>query len=345
MKLIRVLAAIALLGWIGAGTAHAVEVKPGGLIFADYGFVASQNLQNGTTSQGFSSFDVSRIYLNAEAKYDEKVTGFLQLEANLSSRDGKNNRVYVKNAELRIKFSDAAKLCGGLIGVPWRALEESVWKQRFVSKDLEDLEAIGNATDRGIRLGGKVPFAAYDLMISNGEGTGGDGNAGNENTAFNGGGRLKDFSATLSVIPFERVNSLWKGLKANLLALKGDKSETQVRNRIFAGLSYESALFNLMWTYYNADNSGSASPSRGEGYSLHTVVMPKEYLWIFARFDHYNPNINAGGFSHNRTIYGLGFQITKGVRVSLDHQYMEQETRTNALQDESIVFVHTEVKF
>jgi hypothetical protein len=72
----------------------ALEVKPGGTIFAHYEFATSQHLANGTTSQGYNAFEVSRIYLNADAKYDEKVSAFLQLEANLSSRDSKSNRVF-----------------------------------------------------------------------------------------------------------------------------------------------------------------------------------------------------------------------------------------------------------
>lgn len=333
-----------LTGIIGFKHASALEIKPGGLIFAHYEYTASQHLQNGTTSQGYNTFDVTRIYLNAEAKYDEKISAFVNLEADLVSRESKNNRVFLKHAELRYAFNTAAKLYFGFIGVPWRAMEEGMWT-RFVAKDLEDAENIGFATDRAIRLSGKVPFLAYHVMAGNGEGTGADSTAGNENTSFNGGGRLKDYTLMVSISPFERLGTEYQGFKINAQAHKGDKNETTLRNRFFAGASYESSKFKAMFNYYNADNSSTLAPSRGEGFSTYGYFYPLKNFWLLGRFDHYNPNINAGGFSHNRYIYGAGYQLTNGVRVTVDQQYLQQETRTPVLQDENIFYVHSEVKF
>lgn len=330
------------VGMLSSGL-FAVEMKMGGTVFAHYEYVTSKHLKDGTVSQDYNAFEVSRIYLNSDIKYSDTVSAFLNLEANLLSREAKNNRVYLKNAELRWG-SEPAKLYFGLIGVPWRALEETIW-HRFIGKDLEDIEGIGNATDRGVRVSGKIPYLTYHLMVSNGEGTGGDGVGGNETTVPNGGGRLKEFLAQISLMPFEQLESL-KGLKISIMGLKGNKNEITLKNRIFAGLSYDSKCFKAMANYYNADNSPSVGvPSRGEGFSAVATVYPNEKWWLIARFDKYNPNIHAGGFSHNRTIYGLGTMLTKGVRFALDHQYTEQETRTIALQDESVVFVHSEIKF
>lgn len=323
----------------------ALEVKPGGMIFAHYEFVTSQHLKNGTPVQDYSAFEVSRIYLNADAKYDEKISAFVQLEANLTSRDNKNNRVFLKNAELRFNLHPAAKIYAGLVSVPWRGWEESVWKHRFVAKTLEDQDIGMPASDRGIRLNGQVPFLTYDLMVANGEGPGGDGTAGNESTASNGGGRFKDYTARVSAAPLERLGETFKGLKLNALFHKGNKNEIQLRNRIFAGLSYESKHLNAMWTYYNADNSANSAPSRGEGFSFHTVVAPVEKFWVFARLDKYDPDLHVGGDARTSYFYGLGYQIIKGVRIAVDHQYLQQERRSIARQDESIFFVHTEAKF
>lgn len=326
------------------GSANALEVKPGGTIFAHYEYVASQNLKDGTTTQGLNNFDVSRIYLNSEVKYDDKVSGYINLEADLVSRESKNNRVFLKNAELRYAWNDMAKVYFGLIGLPWRAGEEAVWT-RFVAKDLEDTEGIGNATDRGIKFNGKIPYLAYNFLVVNGEGTGADSTSGNESTVFGNGGRLKDFVAMVSVSPLEKLGVQLKGLKINLQGLKGDKDEFTLRNRIFAGLSYDSSLFRAAANYYNADNSAASAPSRGEGISIYGLLFPIPKFWAAVRFDHYNPNINAGGFSHNRYLWSLGYELNKYVRLSLDEQYLEQETRTKTLQDENIFFVHTETKF
>lgn len=336
---------LAGLFFIFAKGVEAVEIKPGGLVFAHYEFVASRHLRNGTTAQNFNAFEVSRIYLNADAKYDDKISAFIQLEANLNSRDGRNNRVYLKNAELRLNFNSAAKISAGLVASPWRGYEEGIWKHRFAAQLVDDVEGLLLASDRGVKLSGKIPYLAYDAMVANGEGTGADGTGGNESVAVNAGGKLKDFAVKLAISPLEGRGDALKGLKINLLAHKGDRNEATVRNRILSGLSYESEFANFMATYFNADNSAAAAPSRGEGVSFHTVVTPAEKFWLFARFDKYDPDIYAGGDAHNRYIYGVGYQITKGVRIALDHQYLEQERRAVALQDESIFFVHTEAKF
>ncbi|OGR99370.1 MAG: hypothetical protein A3G85_06600 [Elusimicrobia bacterium RIFCSPLOWO2_12_FULL_39_28] len=345
MKSISVVMTVLTLGIIYSQAASALEVKPGGLIFAHYEFVASQHLQNGTTAQNYSAFEVSRIYLNMDAKVDDKVSAFINLEANLTSRDNKNNRIFLKNAELRLNLHKAAKLFFGLVANPWRGFEEGIWKHRFVSKILEDIEGLLPASDRGVRLSGQIPFFAYDAMIGNGEGTGSDGTGGNETTSYSGGGRFKDYTGKVAIIPFERTHELFKGLKLNALVHKGEKNETTLRDRLYGGLSYESKYLNLAGNYFNADNSAQAAPSRGEGFSFYTVVTPIEKFWLFARFDKYDPDIHFGGDSRMRFFSGLGYQVTKGVRVALDHLYTQQERRSLTRQDESIFFIHTEAKF
>src|SRR3989338_7863267 len=98
------------------------------------------------------------------------------------------------------------------------------------------------------------------------------------------------------------MGDILKGLKINVQALKGDKDETTLRNRLFSGVSYDSPLVKGQANYYNADNSATGAPSRGEGISIYALIYPVENFWISGRFDHFNPNINARGFSHNRYI-------------------------------------------
>lgn len=346
LKLILILLAI---GITTASRISAIEIKPGGLLFAHYQFTSSQHLQDGTDAKNINAFEISRIYLNATATYSEKINAFLQLEANLISHEfGKNsaspNQVFLKNAELRFNFHKAANLLAGLVSVPWRGYEEKIWNLRFVAKVLDDMEGIGQATDRGIRLQGKVQFLNYDAMISNGEGTGARNTSGNE-TATNGDGRFKDFQIRLAFSPLEKMGEWFAGLKANLLLYKGAVNDTKLRDRYFAGLSYESKFVNAMATYYNADNSAKTAPFRGEGFSIYSIVNPKAKWWLFARFDSYDPDLHTGGDKRNRYLYGAGVQVVKGIRIALDHQYLQQERRSATRQDESIFFLHSEAQF
>src|SRR3989338_5912142 len=106
------------------------EVKISGVIFTNYEFVLSDFLLDGTKAGNFNSFDVSRIYLNADVKYDEKFKGFVQLENNIIGKDpwtakAVANAPFVKQALLEMKdIYPGAKLMFGLIPNPWRGYEE-----------------------------------------------------------------------------------------------------------------------------------------------------------------------------------------------------------------------------
>ena len=348
--------AAALLSALAAAAAqpgHAVEIKPGGLVYSDYQYVASNHLRNGAAvNPGYNTFDVTRVYLWADVKVDDVWSAYVRLEDNAASYPaggsppaGSTNGVYLKNAELRAAFFPWLKTSFGLVGTPWIGFEEDIWQQRFVAKTFADEEGLFPSTDRGLKVSGKVPFVAYDLMVSNGGGTGGLSTAGNETPTLNAGGRLKDYQAKVSVTPFETMGDLLKGFKINALGYKGEASETTTKDRILGGVSYESAMFNIMATYVNTNNDTPAAPSRGEGFSIHTVVKPTEKFWVFARFDRLDPDVNVGGDMHNRYIYGIGYQPAKFVRLAIDQQYLQQETTTAARADENSVFFHTEVKF
>jgi hypothetical protein len=314
------------------------EIKVSGLVYADYGYVLSEYLADGTKSNNFNSFNIGRVYLNTEAKLTDKIKGFAQLEVNLISKEiwtakEATNDPYLKQAWLEISICPNAKLTVGFVPVPWRGYEEKIWGHRFVAKILEDIEGLGFATDRGLRLSGNVlKYIEYGLAVLNGEGT-----KGNEINGY------KDYQFMSAIeAPF------LKGLKLNLFYQKGNNDKDQPRDRFFSGLSYESKRFNAMGTYYYAKGRGVGpgyKDEKGGGFSAHGFVNITGRNWVFARYDFFDPNEDEEGDAKQRIILGLGHRITEGVRVALDYQVQIREEETDKGKNVGAISCHLEAKF
>jgi len=338
-KLITVFVMLFPLNTFAQEKKQKVETKISGVIFAGYGFYLSKYLADGTKSRNFNSFDIPRVYFNAEAKFSDKIKAFAQLEVNLISKEiwtakEAKNDVYLKQVWLEIKdlYPDA-KLTVGFVPVPWRGYEEKIWGHRFVSKILDDIEGLQSSTDRGLRLNGKVlKYIEYDLAILNGEGT-----------KLNEINKYKDYNVKTAIeTPF------LPGLKLNLFYQKGNNDKNQPRNRIFSGLSYESKRLNAMGTYYYTNGIGVADEykkEKGHGFSVHSVVNLTDRQWVFARYDYFDPNKDKDGDAKQRIILGYGYKITEGIKVAVDYQIQLREKETPEAKNVSALFSHLEVKY
>lgn len=336
---------ITLGAWLTIGCwslGHAADVKLGGLVFTHYEYVLSDYLSNGIRANDRNAFDVSRVYLNASSKMDDRFDVFVQLETNQSSRDNTANQTYLKQAWVRwSEVYPRASLRFGMVPATWRSFEEGIWKLRFVAKILEDEEGLLSASDRGVLLSGKIPYVAYDALISNGEGTGGRGTTGNETNKY------KDYALRMAVSPFQQPGL--KGVKINLQVDEGNKGENWPRDRVLSGLSYESTRFNIWGAYYSARDGKSVVTGtdtvKGAGFSFHSIVNLSKGYWVFARVDQWDPNTNTADDAHRRFYYGLGRTLSENIRVSVDQQFVRQEKVTATQKNQNIIFTHVEVKF
>lgn len=334
-----------LLAALTAGTARAAAVsdlKVSGLVYAQYEAVVSRSLANGTPANDRSAFDINRVYLNFGAPIDERFSSFVQLEANLLSRDDTANQVYLKQALLEWKeIYPGAKVMFGLVPMPWRGLEESVWRHRFVSRIMEDQEGLLSATDRGVRLTGTVPRVTYDLVVSNGEGTGGRSSASNDADKY------KDYAAKVAYSPF--LDGALTGLKLNAQLHKGNKIARWPRDRVLAGASFESARFNAFAAYMASRDGaavvGGTGTVRGQGFTTHGSVFLTKKTWLFARCDFWDANTALSADGHFRVIAGVGYTPADQVRFSADYQAVLQEKQAAARRDQAVAGVHVEVKF
>ncbi len=315
--------------------ASAVEIKTGGTIFAHYEYVTSEHLKDGTKAKDFNAFDVSRVYLNLDAAFSDTVRGFVQYETNLISREETANSVFVKQALLEIKevYPDA-KVMFGLIPSSWRGYEEGIWRHRFVSKILDDVEGLFSATDRGVRLNGKAPFLEYDFAVVNGEGI--------KNNEVN---RYKDLAAKVAIAPFKE--GALSGLKINAHLQEGAYDQDLPRDRFIGGLSYESKRFNIMGSSYNATDQKTATSTeaKGEGFSIHGVYNFSEKCNGFARYDSWDPDTKTSDDDYSKIFIGTGYKVTDGVRLALDWQALNQKRETATRKDEQFAALHAEIKF
>ncbi|MCS7184344.1 MAG: hypothetical protein NZ870_00215 [bacterium] len=306
----------------------AVEAKFGGVIFTDLNYTFSEYYYDGS-SPTLLSFDVSRIYLNADIKFLDNVKGFLQIENNIISKEPATNRtsvndVYLKNAEVHIK-KYGFDIRFGLIPTPWRGYEEKFWKHRFVSKVFEDIELGIPATDRGIRLIGKLALLEYDVGLYNGEGT-----KSNETNVY------KDTLARFAV-------DIIKTLKLNLFYLSGrygDGAKNE-KEKFFYGFSFENKNISAMGTIYSSNDKGRNQI----GYSIHSVYNLTKKHWLYIRFDSFDPNNDLADDLRSRFYFGFGYKIADGVRAALNYLSINPQKDAATTRLQNTVSYNLEVKF
>ena len=126
-------------------------------------------------SDGYNSFDVTRGYLNIQARLSDRVkvrftpdvrpTTDANLERNLALR--------LEYASLDVQASDSVAIMFGLHEMPWLTFEESTNRYRVLGPFFaERLGLIPGATDLGASIRATVGPADVHVGVYNGEGQG-----------------------------------------------------------------------------------------------------------------------------------------------------------------------------
>jgi len=150
-----------------AGQGGAAESKLKGVMYSDYYYIVSGagKEQNG--------FQLRRVYLTYDLKWDDEFSGRVRLEAKDSGFGSKNKiEPFVKHAYLRYK-KNRHTLYMGLSGTPAWNITESIWGYRPVEKTLMDLNKIASSTDMGVAYHGQLDEdgkANVQIMLANGSG-------------------------------------------------------------------------------------------------------------------------------------------------------------------------------
>ena len=344
--------------------AAAPDIKLGGLFYGQATDITTPRNALGQDASGRSSFDVTRIYVIADAKFDEHWKSRIMIEANTLGTpvNAANNAVFLKQAFLEyVNVMDSGvNIKGGQIGTSWDAFEADIHNRRYIQKQYADFNGLTPTADKGISVYGKIPkgYGDYNAQIVNGEGI-----ATTEATS-GAGGRQKDYSLFLSVVPVPQMEML-KGLRLNGFVQQGKSGNLSTdavpvllpnreRNRTYFGASYKNDVWHLMYTYFIADTGvaattfAKAANTKSRGYSVHgSYKLPWYNLEPFARFDRYDPGTMVDYAPQTMLIAGIEKKFNDNVRMSLADQYRHSQSGAAPFTavNENLMGVFAEAKF
>ena len=367
-KEMRTLSLAAIAIGLAVSAAHAApEVKLGGLLFAQATDNTSARNFAGADASGRTSFDVTRIYVIADAKFDDHWKSRFILEGNTiggtetGTQKDANNAIFLKQAWLEYSnlLDLGVNIQGGQIGTSWDGFEASIWDHRYVQKDYADFHSLIPTADKGVAVYGKLPmgYGDYNGQILNGEGISAT------EAASGAAGRQKAYSALLSIVPVPqnewlkplRVNGYVQQEQQGLVSTTAGQGllPSRERNRTFFGASYKTDAFHLMYTYYVADTAtgttfATSANSKSRGYSIHgDYHLPWYGLSPFARYDRFDAGTMVDYAPETLVIGGIEKKFNDNVRISLADQYRHSQSGAGArvTSNENTLGVYAEAKF
>ena len=363
--------AAGLLFSVAATSVHAAaETKVGGVIFAQYLYNLSQRsgatnpgtagpgaLTDSNNAKGQSAFDVTRLFVTGETKFDDNWKSKFVIESRTEGPTAVSdeNAVFLKGAYIeRMNLLDAgANVQFGLIPGSWEAYEGQMLNRRYTGqRQYADLNGLANPWDKGVSVYGKLPmgFGDYNAQVTNGEGQ-----VTNEGTTANT-GRNKAANILLSIVPIP-ANDMLKGLRVHVYAQQEKQGivdgadanlPNRERNRLFAGLAYKGAWGHVMGTYYsgNTANAAGTAHTRPKGYSVHGSfsALPMD-MTVFARFDRLDAGVNEPAASaiyqpRYTTWFGIEKKMNENVRFAISDNMVKAKNKGGNAGGGTTFFAH-----
>lgn len=303
------------------------KVKVSATIFSQY----SYNLME--KGADYNAFELTRAYINFATDLTETISAKLTTDIHrYSTSDPKNLQLYLKYGYVEFKDTPVGKITVGLQSLPWVSSVEKVWKHRFVAKVFADIEGKQTSADLGVGVSGNLlnKSMEYNLTLANGEGY----NSVEANKAKDGYARLG--------------YEITKGLKINTHYRYGLTNIDQKRDRANALLSLEQDDYTIATEYlYTVDQSAQGKGYYvGSGYSVFGFYKLGAGFSLFGRYDWFDPDVNPDKTknAHFTVIYGIGYDITKDVKVVFDNQQVKYEDKAGK-SNENAVYAHMLINF
>lgn len=263
----------------------AAEVKMKGYLFGDYYYVASG------TDKEQNGFQIRRIYLTFDKKWNNEWSGRFRLEANDAGFGvGGKMTPAVKDAFLRYR-KDGRSLVAGLSPTPTWSFTEGVWGYRSVEKTIMDLNKVGSSRDLGVLFGTPLDAAGKvkaQFMVGNGNS--------NRSEVDN----HKKAYVRLDVAPSK---SFGFNVYADYETRPGDTDRTT-----FSGLVYsrnDSRAFGLEAVWQNRKNAVAGADSAVRGISGFGRVKTRDNFGVFGRVDYFDPSDQTGDDAITRFFAGI----------------------------------------
>jgi hypothetical protein len=307
-------------------------IKLGGTYFLEY--YEQDYEDNAIGDKNIDSFRVQRAYITLKKKFapwfSSRVTSDITYDS--AGSDG---------WELRLKYAygkfDFKKFLGtsarlesefGLVHTASDNYDASLWPYRAQGKHFLDRHSIMAAADYGLnvhisfremdedwkkRVSNKMA-ARYGIWLGVYNGAGYTTQEQNDDKAV---------EALIYVRPFDKTDFL-KGFRFGYHILRGES------DNLFAGgpteypdwevnqlmASYQREYYTIMFQYYTGQAEDRSSDRNDrDGYNIAGFLRAPFHrqLRAFARYDVYDDNSNRGNYDEETMIYGVSYDLVKGV--------------------------------
>jgi len=329
------------------------DTKVSGVVFFDATNINQQKISTTgvatkTTPTG-TGVDIKRVYIGVDHNFNKTWSASLLLDASAQGTTISSNanlagtNVYVKNAFVQAKISDALIVRAGVAGLPWFGFAETVEGHRYIENSLVDRLKLYSSADYGVHVLGtlgnptglNVTYAA---------------------AVFNGGG-YKNPTRTNSVDVEGRVAANYKGFTAAVGGYSGklaaDSQNVALTNGLLsprtstredALIGYVGPRFRVGAEWFWAKDfsqalvlggpaplaPGGATEDVATGYELFGTVYVTPKWSVFGRYDRTQP---SQYISPNRRedYYNFGITYSPVKIIDLSLVYKRDKLNNNAV--------------
>lgn len=318
-----------------ANTQTTNEFKPYGKIlsqvFGDYYYAIRADTGIGKLSRAFlnkpsgmTGFQFKRVTLGYEYNWTHQITTFIKIETNDNALSADNTMsFFLKDAYLKYKLNGFTDFYLGIQPTFSFETTEQYWGLRYVEKTLLDLRGIEPARDFGISVRGKFsagsPFS-YIVM------------AGDNSYVRPETDKYKKLYARLGYSPFRGLDFCYYSDYA-FMAEKNGRPSNELVQAVFAGYRNETVSAGLETFIKTTGNGYLTADStfinmNGMGISVFGSVNISKKIACFARYDYYDPNINASSTYDRRHFATAGISWTPVANINFSPN-VEMETYEN----------------
>ncbi len=293
-------------------------VKPGGVIFAHYGYDLAEG------ADGANEFAVDRVYVRADAQISRRLSARVTLDADrLKATDAAGNpldtkyRVFVKHAFLEVKdVLPGVKLRAGMIDTPYTPFYDAFWGNRYLTESFAKNQKLLETADLGVGAWGEHAGGLVDWNVSlvNGEGY----------------GKLEDdagkaVQARLTVDPLAKREGLAMPV-TGFVAYDTDAAAATT-TLTWAGAAGFAAPYVVAW----AEVVGRAEDGvSGLGYSATLNPKLPKVAGLVARFDHYDPDTATADDANTLLLAGVSRDWAPKVSTAVTYERAWTEAAPDA---------------
>lgn len=317
------------------------SVKVGGVIFADYTYIESPEVQDADKNTiNPSAFNLTRAYINVTGnifhRASFRITPDITRETGTGSSLNGSLTFRLKYAYGQYSLDDwttrGSWLRFGIQQTPWIDYDEGIYRYRFQGTTFADREGFISSSDAAFSAHWNFPGNYGDVHAGfyNGEGY----NKVEPNNE-------KAFQVRAAFRPFPLGGNLLKGLRVAGFADEDHYVQDAKRTRYILGATWEHAVINVGGYYLKTKDRTSAltgSEIDGKGYTIWATPKLPNNFEILLRHDELKPN-DATAQKRKRNIAGLAYWLParSGVTSALlvDYDSLQQSGFSPARPDDT----------